>query len=214
MILKNIEIKARINDYEKVKRLVEDLCSTPIRTEDQIDTFFNTPKGRLKLRKSDSNAEIIYYNRPDSFEPTQSDIAISFTENPNTLRTVLAKSIGIRGIVKKNRTLYKYGQTRIHFDDVEGLGKFIEIEEPYRVNFRVLIENKLITFYLLIPSDKENELVRKIEATYGSSVAIKKVTIKHNFDFEKCNCIQGMSCNSITPIGISIGLEPNVPSPL
>ena len=128
MILKNIEIKARINDYDKVKRLVEDLCSTPIRTEDQIDTFFNTPTGRLKLRKSDSNAEIIYYNRPDSFEPTQSDIAISFTENPNTLKTVLAKSIGIRGIVKKNRTLYKYGQTRIHFDDVEGLGKFIEIE--------------------------------------------------------------------------------------
>ena len=134
MILKNIEIKARINDYDKVKRLVEDLCSTPIRTEDQIDTFFNTSKGRLKLRKSDSNAEIIYYNRPDSFEPTQSDIAISFTENPDTLKTVLAKSLGIRGIVQKRRILYRYEQTRIHLDDVVRLGKFIELEVVLKPN--------------------------------------------------------------------------------
>jgi len=134
MILKNIEIKARINDYKKVKRLIEELCSTPIRTEDQIDTFFNTPKGRLKLRKSDSNAEIIYYNRPDSFEPTQSDIAISFTENPNTLKTVLAKSLGIRGIVQKRRILYRYEQTRIHLDDVVRLGKFLELEVVLKPN--------------------------------------------------------------------------------
>ncbi len=41
MTLKNIEIKARINDYKKVKRLIEILCSTPIQIEQQEDTFFN-----------------------------------------------------------------------------------------------------------------------------------------------------------------------------
>ena len=128
MILKNIEIKARITDYEKVKRLVEELCPIPIQTEQQEDTFFNTPKGRLKLRESNHKSALIYYDRKDSLEPSQSDIAISFTDNPNTLKAVLSKSLGIRGIVKKNRTLYKYEQTRIHLDDVEGLGKFIELE--------------------------------------------------------------------------------------
>ncbi len=128
MILKNIEIKARIRDFKKVKRLIEDLCPNPIETEQQKDTFFNTLQGRLKLRESDSTSAIMYYYRPDSHEPKQSDIVISFTENPDTLKTVLDKSIGIRGIVYKKRILYKYEQTRIHLDDVRGLGKFIELE--------------------------------------------------------------------------------------
>lgn len=128
MLLKNIEIKARITNYEKVKRLVEELCPIPIQTEQQADTFFNTPKGRLKLRESDDKSALIYYDRPNSFEPIQSDIVISFIENPSTLKSVLSKSIGIRGIVNKKRILYKYEQTRIHLDDVKGLGKFIELE--------------------------------------------------------------------------------------
>jgi predicted adenylyl cyclase CyaB len=128
MILKNIEIKARINDFEKVKKIIEDICSIPIEIEQQEDTFFNTTHGRLKLRESDSESAIMYYNRPNSHEPKQSDIALSLIDNPNTLKTVLDKSIGIRGIVYKKRILYKYEQTRIHLDDVKGLGKFIELE--------------------------------------------------------------------------------------
>ena len=128
MILKNIEIKARIRDYEKVKILVEDLCSTPIQTEHQEDTFFKSIEGRLKLRESDGESAIMYYDRPNSYEPKQSDIALSFTKNPDSLKSVLSKSNGIRGIVKKERILYKYGQTRIHLDDVDGLGNFIELE--------------------------------------------------------------------------------------
>ena len=128
MILKNIEIKARITDYDNVKILVEELCSSPLLTELQEDTFFNTHKGRLKLRENADKSALIYYDRKDSFEPSQSNIAISFTEYPDTLKTVLTKSNGIRGIVKKKRILYKIGQTRIHLDDVEGLGKFLELE--------------------------------------------------------------------------------------
>ena len=134
MILKNIEIKAKIRDYEKVKRLVEDLCPIPIQTEQQEDTFFNTPNGRLKLRKSDGKSAIIYYNRPNSFEPKQSDIAITFTEDHDTLKSVLSKSLGISGVVNKKRILYKYAQTRIHLDDVKGLGKFIELEVVLKSN--------------------------------------------------------------------------------
>lgn len=128
MILKNIEIKARITDYDKVKSLIEELCPTPVQTEHQEDTFFNTHKGRLKLRETKTDSALIYYDRKDSFQPIQSDIAISFIENPDTLKSVLSNSIGIRGVVKKKRILYKYGQTRIHLDEVEGLGRFIELE--------------------------------------------------------------------------------------
>ena len=157
MILKNIEIKAKIHNYKKVKRLVEELCPTPIQTEEQEDTFFNTATGRLKLRETNDESEIIYYDRQDSLEPTQSDIALSFINNPDTLKAVLTKSNGIRGIVKKKRILYKYAQTRIHLDDVEGLGKFIELEVVLRENQTVedgeLIANDLMNKFDIQKTD-------------------------------------------------------------
>lgn len=158
MILKNIEIKARISDYKKVKKLVEELCPVPLQIEQQEDTFFNTPNGRLKLRVSSAKkTELIYYNRPNSFEPIQSDIAISFTENPETLKSVLSKSLGIRGVVNKKRILYKYEQTRIHLDDVKRLGKFIELEVVLKSNQTSIdgetIANKLMNMFGIQKTD-------------------------------------------------------------
>ena len=36
--------------------------------------------------------------------------------------------MGIKGDVKKTRFLYMVGQTRVHVDEVEGLGNFMELE--------------------------------------------------------------------------------------
>uniref|UniRef100_A0A0M3IMU9 CYTH domain-containing protein n=1 Tax=Ascaris lumbricoides TaxID=6252 RepID=A0A0M3IMU9_ASCLU len=36
--------------------------------------------------------------------------------------------MGILGEVKKKRILFTYEQTRIHLDEVEGLGSFMELE--------------------------------------------------------------------------------------
>ena len=47
-------------------------------------------------------------------------------------KRVIELAYGIRGIVRKTRYLYLVGQTRIHLDDVEGLGKFMELEVVLR----------------------------------------------------------------------------------
>ena len=148
MILKNVEIKARIRDFSKTQTLVESLNQKPIIVEKQIDTFFKTLKGRLKLRETANKSALIYYDRIDSHEPSESDIAISFIDNPDTLKSILSKSLGIRGVVKKERILYKYNQTRIHLDDVQGLGKFIELEVVLNNNQSVK-EGKLIADELM-----------------------------------------------------------------
>lgn len=128
MLLKNVEIKAKIHDFQKTHAQVTKLCPQPVSIEKQTDTFFITSKGRLKLRETTEKSALIYYDRIDSIEPSKSDIAISFIDDPNTLKLVLVKSLGIRGVVEKERSLYKYDQTRIHLDDVKGLGKYIELE--------------------------------------------------------------------------------------
>jgi predicted adenylyl cyclase CyaB len=50
------------------------------------------------------------------------------SQEPDALTEVLSQALGVRGVVRKKRTLYRAGQTRFHLDDVEGLGTFLEIE--------------------------------------------------------------------------------------
>jgi predicted adenylyl cyclase CyaB len=41
---------------------------------------------------------------------------------------VLSTALGTRGVVRKQRLLYRIGNTRVHLDDVDGLGAFVELE--------------------------------------------------------------------------------------
>src|ERR1700742_1359584 len=125
----NIEIKARVNSLDRARQLAEKLSDTPAELIVQEDTFFQVPSGRLKLRAfNDQSGELIYYVREDSKEAKRSDYTITKTADPAGLKETLSLALGIRGVVRKNRWLYLSGQTRIHLDEVEGLGDFLELE--------------------------------------------------------------------------------------
>jgi predicted adenylyl cyclase CyaB len=129
----NIEIKARARNFDEIKARAEKLSDKSVEVIPQEDTFFNTPRGRLKLRAlSEAKGQLIYYTRPDQEGPKRSDYHIYQTSDPENLKGVLALAYGIRGIVKKTRYLYRVGQTRVHLDDVEGLGQFMELEVVMR----------------------------------------------------------------------------------
>ena len=129
----NIEIKARVRDFDKLKARAESLCDTPVQVIPQEDTFFNIPKGRLKLRELAANhAQLVWYARTDDIGPKRSDYQIYETDNPGQLKSTLTLALGVRGVVKKIRYLYLAGQTRIHLDDVDGLGQFMELEVVMR----------------------------------------------------------------------------------
>jgi len=125
----NIEIKARVHNFELLKRKIEALYSIKAEEIFQVDTFFRIEKGRLKLRTfSKTKGELIYYLRLNSTGPKRSDYYIYKTDNPEELKKLLEISLGIRGVVRKKRSLYLVGNTRIHLDEVENLGSFIELE--------------------------------------------------------------------------------------
>jgi predicted adenylyl cyclase CyaB len=125
----NIEIKARVRDFANIRFRAEKLSDTPVEVIPQEDTFFNVPQGRLKLRiLAPDRGQLIYYTRPDQEGPKRSDYHIAYTSDPENLKRVLELAYGIRGMVKKTRYLYLVGQTRVHLDDVQGLGQFMELE--------------------------------------------------------------------------------------
>jgi len=129
----NIEIKARVSDPAKTRALVAAISDTPPQMLRQRDTFFRCAHGRLKLRETSAgHAELISYTRPDSAAAKQSDYEISPVAEPESVRSVLARSLGVMQIVVKTRILYLVGQTRVHLDSVDGLGEYLELEVVLR----------------------------------------------------------------------------------
>jgi len=129
----NIEIKARARNFTDLARRAEELSDTPAQLIPQEDTFFNTVRGRLKLRQlAPDRGQLVYYERKDASGPKRSDYLLVETSDPSAIKAALTAALGVRGVIRKKRTLYLVGQTRIHLDEVEGLGNFMELEVVLR----------------------------------------------------------------------------------
>jgi len=124
----NVEIKARVGDLESLTAAVAALADGPPELLEQEDTFFDCPRGRLKLRRfGDGSGELIFYRRADGEGPRESRFTKAAVDPAATGR-LLADALGVAGSVRKRRTLYRCGQTRIHLDRVDRLGDFVELE--------------------------------------------------------------------------------------
>ena len=126
---RNVEIKARIESVDALLPRVKAIADSGPTEIFQDDTFFSCPNGRLKLRAfSEMSGELIFYRRPDVAGPKESFYVLSATASPDTLREALSLAYGACGRVRKHRTLFLAGPTRIHLDRVDDLGDFLELE--------------------------------------------------------------------------------------
>ena len=132
-LARNIEIKARIVSVDALTERAAALADGGPTEILQDDTFFNCPSGRLKLRVFTNNTgELIFYRRSNEQGPKQSFYVRTPTTDPDSLRETLSLAYGVVGRVRKHRTLYLAGRTRIHLDRVENLGDFLELEVVLR----------------------------------------------------------------------------------
>ena len=126
---RNIEIKARIESVEARRPKAAALANHgPIECL-QDDTFFTCERGRLKLRAlSATEGPLIFYQRAHHTGPKESFFLTAPTSSPDALREALSLAYGQVGRVRKHRTLYHIGRTRVHLDRVAELGHFLELE--------------------------------------------------------------------------------------
>lgn len=123
----NVELKARLRDPAAALARALALGAVDQGTLVQRDTYFPAPSGRLKLREIEgSQAELIAYVRADAAGAALS----SYVRVPadDALGDALGAALGTRVVVAKQRRLLLLGNVRIHLDDVEGLGSFLEFE--------------------------------------------------------------------------------------
>ena len=128
MNIKNIEFKARAKDVDAMERKLKTLNPVFKGVDHQVDTYFNVRQGRLKLREGNIENALIHYERDDLAGQKQSDV-ILYRHNPDkSLKEILTLHLGIKAVVDKQRKIYFIDNVKFHFDDVQGLGTFVEVE--------------------------------------------------------------------------------------
>jgi homotetrameric cytidine deaminase len=126
---RNIEFKARDPQPARTLELALGLGAEDRGEIAQTDTYFARARGRLKLREQrPGDAELIQYRRADAPDARESRYRRVPAADAPALREALDAALGTLVVVEKRRRLLLHENVRIHIDEVEGLGSFLELE--------------------------------------------------------------------------------------
>ena len=125
----NLELKARYASADEARARAAACGASPGGVLLQQDTYFRVPRGRLKLRETrGERGELIYYERPEETAERWSRFTREWLGDGAGAGRVLAEALGVLATVRKRRELYLFRDARIHIDEVEELGTFVEFE--------------------------------------------------------------------------------------
>ncbi len=124
----NVEIKAKCNNFSFIREYLITKAAEFKGTDTQIDTYFITPNGRLKLREGTIENNLIFYNRENLPSAKNSWFTLAKIIPGSNLKEVLSLALGKLIVVKKEREIYFLENVKFHLDRVEELGTFVEIE--------------------------------------------------------------------------------------
>lgn len=124
----NIEIKARCSDHSKIRNILLTGNAVYAGIDHQLDTYFHTESGRLKLREGSIENYLIYYERENIAGPKSSNVNLYSSQAIGSLKEILIKAYRTIIVVDKRREIYYIDNIKFHLDTVKELGTFIEIE--------------------------------------------------------------------------------------
>ncbi len=128
MPINNIEFKARTENLEAAEKLLLQYHPVFIGEDHQVDTYFDVAHGRLKLREGNIENALIHYQRENAAGSKSSTIQLYRHTPDANLKAALSAALGVKAVVDKKRRIYFIGNVKFHFDRVEKLGTFIEVE--------------------------------------------------------------------------------------
>src|SRR3954469_12785386 len=127
--MRNVELKSRDPDPARTLELALALGASDEGEIVQRDTYFDGSRARVKLREqTPGDDELIAYRRPDDDGARVSEYLRVAVPGAAALREALDSAYGTRVVVAKRRRLLLWENVRIHLDEVEGLGSYVELE--------------------------------------------------------------------------------------
>jgi homotetrameric cytidine deaminase len=127
--MRNVELKARDPDPARTLALALEAGAEDLGEIAQRDTYFSGARERLKLREQEpGESELIAYGRPNETQARVSEYRRVPVSDAGALREALDASLGTVVVVDKRRRLLLWEGVRIHLDEVDGLGSFLELE--------------------------------------------------------------------------------------
>jgi len=128
MNVKNVEFKAKVPEIASYEKMLLSLKPEYKGLDHQIDTYFQVEKGRLKLREGNIENALINYDRGNTADAKLSEVILFKHEANPALKSILTHQLGVKVVVDKKRKIYFLENVKFHFDEVEGLGSFLEVE--------------------------------------------------------------------------------------
>lgn len=123
----NLEIKLKLNSFHEKLQLLKKIGAKQTQILNQKDIYYAVPKGLLKLRTENKKSTLIFYNREEKRKRRWSEFYLLKIDDKNS-SSFLKKLFAVEAVVQKKRKLFLFYNTRIHLDNVKGLGKFLELE--------------------------------------------------------------------------------------
>lgn len=171
----NVEIKAKCEKPALIRDYLRSKNAELKGTDDQTDTYFIVPNGRLKLREGKIENNLIYYERNNQPGPKQSHFKLVKVEDPLSLKEALSEALGVKVVVAKKREIWYIGNVKFHIDEVPGLGSFVEIEAGnILADLSKTQLQEQCNFYMTAFGIKEIDLV---EVSY-SDMLLEKVSVE------------------------------------
>lgn len=135
-----VEVKAKIKDFNSVKKMLNEISAEKSHVEHQKDSYFNSPikdfaktDEALRIRKVNVNNKVkifITYKGPkiDAQSKTREEIEVGIEDSEKVAK--IFEHLGFKKVatIVKNRTIYNLNEYIISLDEVEGLGPYMEIE--------------------------------------------------------------------------------------
>ena len=130
----NLELKVKLKSFDKTKEILKNINAEFIHVLIQKDVYYKISGGLLKLRLENTKdsllpdkQSLIKYNRDEKGADRFSNYDVLNFSSGKT-EEFFNSIFKVEAVVQKTRQLYLFDNTRIHLDEVKGLGKFLELE--------------------------------------------------------------------------------------
>ena len=128
MNYRDVTRKARLHDSLNIKARLLQVGARFVGTDQQVDQYFDVPRGKLKWRQGTIENLITHYERilEDGFEHT---VVYRYDVNPSPEAIKeLCDHYQSLSSIRKQRSIYWLGPVKIHIDALPDGNEFIEWE--------------------------------------------------------------------------------------